>query len=405
MFVCLYVGAQNSFFEEVARQSGLSHNHSWDDLIPSVDKRVTAALAVGDYNLDGLVDVYFETGQSSTNRLYQNIGNGQFIDQTVEAGLEMYDFAGGGCLFVDINDDQYPDLILGGLSGFETKVFLNNKDGTFADWTYESGLNCIVNVYSITAGDYDLNGTIDLFLTHWNTNEYETHLWKNNGIGKFVAADEEAGLYNPYPAYSDFSFVANFCDINNDFYPEILVVGDFGTSHVWLNQRDGSFRLDTENTFSDENGMGAAIADFDSDGDPDWFVSSIYDYDGVTEGNWGSSGNRMYENVGNGQFEEVSEPLNLRNGSWGWGSSFADIDLNGVLDIVHTNGWPRGADQFYYDSTRLFLAMENGTYSDFADRLGLVDTLQGRGVSTWDYDNDGDIDILVSNYELTLRKI
>src|SRR5690606_9277092 len=106
---------------------------------------------------------------------------------------------------------------------------------------------------------------------------------------------------------------------------------------------------------NDENGMGAAVGDFDGDGDLDWFVSSIFDPTDV-EGNWGASGNRLYRNDGSGNFEDVSAAANIRDGGWGWGSCFADFDLDGDLDLFHTNGYPElEAAEFHDDHSRLFV--------------------------------------------------
>ena len=154
------------------------------------------------------------------------------------------------------------------------------------------------------------------------------------------------------------------------------------------------------NVINDENGMGAALGDYDNDGDLDWFASSIYDPDGVSEGNWGVTGNRLYNNDGSGVFTEVSELAGVREGYWGWGSCFADFNNDMYLDIFHVNGFPSdivNEDEFVHDPSRLFINNQDGTFTEMSAQLGLIDTDSGRAIICFDNDRDGDIDILINN--------
>jgi hypothetical protein len=143
--------------------------------------------------------------------------------------------------------------------------------------------------------------------------------------------------------------------------------------------------------------MGGAIGDYDGDGDLDWFVSSVWDPNGLAEGGWGVSGNRLYRNAGGGVLEDATDEAGVRVGFWGWGTCFADFDNDGDLDLYHTNGYsfPK-ASEFEADPSVLFLSNGDGTFAEHAAELGLADTEQGRGVVCFDYDRDGDIDVLVS---------
>ena len=165
-----------------------------------------------------------------------------------------------------------------------------------------------------------------------------------------------------------------------------------------MNDKGVGFSLNTNVVLDDENAMGSAIGDFDNDGDFDWFVTSVFDDDGVLEGNWGGTGNKFYVNNGDGELSEQSADYGLENASWGWGTTFADLNNDGFLDIIVVNGWPQGSDQFKNDRLKIFIS-ENGQYfNELASDFNLIDTLQGRGVSCVDFDNDGKLDILVSNY-------
>src|SRR5581483_11734839 len=180
------------------------------------------------------------------------------------------------------------------------------------------------------------------------------------------------------------------------------VAADFGASRVLHNRGDGTFDDATDPAVvTDENGMGAAIGDVDEDGDLDWFVSSIWDPSGTAEGNWGVTGNRLYRNAGDGTFADATDAAGVRIGYWGWGSTFADLDDDGHLDLVHVNGWgPRDipdSSEFHADPARVFVSNGDGTFAETAGALGAADTGLGRGVVALDYDRDGDLDLFYSN--------
>src|SRR5262249_47058538 len=167
---------------------------------------------------------------------------------------------------------------------------------------------------------------LDLCVSQWGTvqtaQHVSNHLWRNNGDGTFSGVDAEAGL-SSLDESPDYTFTPNFADIDNDGWPDLLVAVDFGKSRGFHNQGDGTFSNATNAVISDENGMGAAVGDFDNDGDLDWFISSVWDPDGIAEGFWKVSGNRLYSNHGDGTFADVTDAAGVRQGFWGWGSCFA----------------------------------------------------------------------------------
>jgi len=138
------------------------------------------------------------------------------------------------------------------------------------------------------------------------------------------------------------------------------------------------------------------VADYDRDGDLDWFVSSIATDDGVGTDAFGGSGNRLYRNVdGLGNFEDVTDEAGVRDGDWGWGSCFADFNNDGHVDLFHTNGF--SGSEFDTDPSRLFMANGDGTFSERAGDFGVAHTDQGRGVVCADYNGDGKVDIFIAN--------
>ena len=208
-------------------------------------------------------------------------------------------------------------------------LFRNLGDGTFEDATAASGINLTIDTFGASFGDYNLDGHIDLFTTHWHVDHGPTHLWKNNGDGTFVNVDREAGLDKIGPLLFDYTLSANFVDIDNDRWPDLLIAADFGSSRIFRNLQDGTFRDATNPVITDDNGMGAAIGDYDNDGDLDWFVSSIWE-----NRDPGPTGNRLYRNTGTGTFEDATDQAAVRVGDWGWASSFADFDKDGHLDPI-----------------------------------------------------------------------
>ena len=163
--------------------------------------------------------------------------------------------------------------------------------------------------------------------------------------------------------------------------------------------------------------MGSAVGDYDNDGDLDWFVTSILFPGDETVLNAPLShiGNRLYRNH-LGVFEDVTEAAGVKDGGWGWGTCFMDFENDGDLDVYHTNGWQRaimtpedvtapgegGTTSYEFDSSRAFVSQGDGSVIEAADELGLSDDYMGRGVVCADFDDDGDVDILLLHDKATL---
>jgi hypothetical protein len=393
LFILAYFQEPPAFqFTEITEEAGLAFRHGYTDGEDNDPRRLAGGVAVGDYDGDGWTDIYL-VGGAQPNRLYRNQGNGTFVDVTAAAGVALEGHYGSGPHFADYDGDGDLDLLVGGIEGSKPTLMRNLGNGTFQDVTAQSGIVSERNTYSCAYGDYDLDGDLDLFLSHWGMEAptaSKHHLWRNNGDGTFTNVDDSAGITN-YDI-KDFSFTPNFADINNDGYPDLVISGDFNTSKIFINQGDGTFVHLAEQVLSDENGMGGAVGDYDNDGDLDWFVSSIYGGPDSTL----FTGNRLYRNRGDGTFDEVTESSGVRHGFWGWGSSFVDLNHDGYLDLAHTNGW-FGDDRYEFTPSRIFISQTDGTFAEQAYDLGIRDNGQGRGIACFDFDRDGDMDILISN--------
>ncbi|HUF73502.1 MAG TPA: CRTAC1 family protein [Gammaproteobacteria bacterium] len=415
----------------------------------SLQRATNGGAAAGDCDNDGDIDLFITYGNTSgpeggggPNRLYLNQlaeqGNGlKFEDIAEEANVANSRSDGkgndrhSGPTFADMDGDGDLDLFLGGIYGDPSKIYENRGDCHFTDVTSNSpDIENMLAAHTISAafGDYDLDGDLDMFLTHWGTldelygypRERETdHLWRNesdeSGI-RFVNVSEETGISDlTYLTrlelfcgervcanggdvqIADFTFTATFARISDDLWPDIAIAGDFGTTQLAINFNGEKFGALNNPILRDaQYGMGSALGDIDNDGDLDWFISSIF---GPGNENITPKGNRFYLNDGSSSLLiDDTARLGVADGSFGWGACLIDIDNDSDLDIFHTNGYPEPYltpnDAYDTDASRAFVMNEAGTYTDEAAALGLAGRTSGRGVVCADFDNDGDIDIL-----------
>ena len=417
-------------FTNATNSTGIRFVHGVVNPTHSKAEMFGGGVAAGDYDADGDVDLYVVRGNIGANLLYRNDGNNHFTDVAVAAGVAHANPAGGGYLhsgpaFADLDGDGDLDLFVGGMGSDPCLLFENNGDGTFRDVTASSGLPTMsaTNTISASFGDYDRDGDLDMMLAHWGTprppdgvgghGDTES-LWRNDtdaaGI-RFTNVSVESGIaatiiaarggyfdFQPNALHYDYSFTPTFARMNADPYPDLLSVADFNNTRVFISNGEQSgpvtFRDATDNAvIIDRNGMGAAVGDVDNDGDLDWFVTGLF---GASE----TVGNRLYRNDGSGVLEDVSVPAGIADGGWGWGACMADFNLDGRLDIFHTNGWvaQNPIDNFESDRSRLFISQASGlSFIDEAVARGMTDTEQGRGVVCADFDSDGDVDIFMTN--------
>ena len=369
-------------------------------------ERFSNGIAAADYDADGDVDLYIVGGRTHPNHLYQNQGDGTFVEVAADVGLDVSHW-GSGPVFGDVDGDGDLDLFIGSGDGDPVYLFENRLDaddeptGVFVDRTADSGITITTeNTVSAALHDYDGDGYLDLFLAHWGavraSGEDTETVWRNNGNFTFTSTSIETGIAAALvKGGRDWSFTPNLSDIDGDGDADLLMVSDLDNSEILVNNGDGTFTAMTDrNVITDQAGMGAAVGDYDNDGDMDWFVTSIYTLDVGGE----HFGNRLYRNDGAGVFTDVTTESQVEDGGWGWGSCFADFDNDGHLDIFHVNGWHHelGKD-FTIDQVRFFHSRGNGIFDERAEEVGLVNKSQGRGVACFDAERDGDIDIVIVN--------
>ncbi|MEM7166500.1 MAG: VCBS repeat-containing protein [Planctomycetota bacterium] len=379
--------AQGVSFVDVTAAAGLSGEY----FMPAND--IAGGGAVADFNNDGFQDV-FVLGGWLGDKLFINNGNGTFTDATIAWGLSGI-HRGIGVAIGDYNDDGWVDAYvtsfgLGAQLG-EHKLYRNEGGTHFTDQATNAGVNqtsgAIEDGWGSAFGDYDLDGDLDLFVAGWHNFAGNT-LFENVG-GTFI--DVTATVLGAVNAYT---FSPRFVDMNGDFYPELLLAADFGTSQYYVNNGLGGFSNYTaaSGTGLDANGMGHTVADYDGDGLLDWYVSSVYTLTSPGPTVPGT-GNMLYMQQPNHVYAEAAAQSGVSDGGWGWGVLSVDFDHDGLVDLIETNGWK--LPEFQLESSRAFKSDGTGNFSDVSTATGIAaHNLQGRGIAAIDYDNDGDQDVL-----------
>ncbi len=399
-------------FTDTTEAAGITHVHSHSiDTSPNSDIIfndilneyfwLTGGAVAEDFNGDGWIDLYVLQGGASPNLLYMNRGDGTFVDEAAvrgvaQTGLHM------GTAAADFDSDGDIDIIYSSMTivldesineylidSAEMVLLVNDGAGFFNLQRIAVPADQKL-LTSPTFGDIDADGDLDLSVGEWSfDSNTKLNIWENVE-GQFNITQSIARIW---------SFHQKFADMDNDGDHDLLAIADFGNTAWYRNNGFGLFSL--VEVMDVQNGMGSAVGDVDNDGDLDWFVSSIRDFDG-SEGNWGATGNRLYLNDGVGRLADNTEIAGVRDGYWGWGSAFADFDNDGDLDLYHVNGWPETREnspvQFNEKPALLFENTGGAVFQEIASSSGdAANTGQGRCVVVFDYDNDGDEDIFIAN--------
>ena len=435
------VAPSDSHFVEVARESGIDfvHDMGRSEELYQIESLVAGAIFF-DADNDGDQDLYFLNGSqigappdddTSTNRFYTNDGSGQFTDATAGTGLDDPRFS-SGVSGADYDNDGDIDLYV---TNFQVPNALFRNDGAahFEDVAIEAGVpGTRANDSSSGWADLDVDGWLDLYVCNYNDHDVDNHfrcaqakrdgsgparryctverypavddvLYRSQGDGTFVNANEESGI----AGHVGRSFGVAFADYDNDGDTDIFVASDREPNLLFENK--GDFRFDeighaagvaVDRDGSARAGMGVISGDIDNDGDMDLAVTYFE-----------REVNGFYENKGNMRFAEWESSNGTARPSYpyvGWGANLLDADLDTDLDCFLVNG-------HFIDNAHLFrppiadyeqpnLYYENDGKGNFellseTGRAGPGMDLKevGRGSCMADYDNDGDMDLLVLN--------
>lgn len=380
--------------------------------------------AVGDYDNDGDLDVLLLANQGQSNRLFRNnldLGAKTFTDVTQAAGLE-FDGLSRVAHFADLDNDGWLDIVIvndddGSADVSPSRIYRNNANGTFTDVTAGSGFRPIGYLHcGATLADFDRDGLLDIYVTVWArkgtspiaTFAGENQLFRNLGDFTFEDVSEAAGL----AGVSIDCFTPIMHDFNDDGWPDLYVAVDYAEDLFYWNNAGTLVDASTSvNTLHTGNDMGATLADFDDDGDLDIYTTNITD-PGVPGFGYPTDGNCFYVNSagasGGAAFTDEAAGRGVVDTYWGWGVSFIDLENDGDLDIIAANGMDEFVAWLIPDSqilNRPTVLFENDGTGQFArnDAPGLEPGEDSRPLVVFDYDRDGDQDVLIGNLAQPVR--
>lgn len=423
--------AQNPlfWFNDFTVQSGVRfHHYDGNSGRKYVMETTCSGLGLFDYNNDGFLDIYFVNGAilpgaadtiSPPNRLFRNNGDMSFTDVTGEAGVGDRNY-GYGCVAGDYDNDGDLDLYV--VNWGPNRLYRNNGDGTFTDVALEAGVEDPRQGAAAAFVDIENDGDLDLYVTNYLVIDVEKHkpcyrggvmtycsrldydyeydaLYRNNGDGTFTDISKEAGVVTPSTGMS-----VVCTDYDNDGFQDIFVANDAKPSFLFHNRGDGTFEevgtyigVAYDLNGAPQGNMGADFADFDGDGHFD-LLTTNYQHQMVA----------VYQNIGGALFQDVCRetrigPDTIPQVTWGCG--FEDFDNDGFLDVFIACGHLiDNVEEFdksttYKEKNLIFRNNGQGVFDNISENSGpgLHILKSSRGTAFGDLDNDGDIDLVITN--------
>jgi enediyne biosynthesis protein E4 len=425
-------------FTETAKAAGLSQFTVYGGTRTNryLLETTGCGVAVLDIDGDGWLDVFlvngttlegFPAAKAPMCHLYRNRRDGTFEDVTARAGVGQTGWGQGACA-ADYDNDGRDDLFV--TSWGQNRLYRNRGDGTFEDVTNRAGLTSAKRRWGAGCAfiDYDRDGRLDLFAANYidfdltNTPVPESGLcrykgvpvacgppgltggknvlYHNKGDGTFEDVSDKSGITANAGTYG---LGVSTLDFDDDGWTDLYVANDSNPSTLYRNNHDGTFTdraVIAGCAYSQDGkpqaGMGVAVGDYDHNGTMDIFKT-----------NFAGDTSTLYANTGKGLCEDHTFQSGLgRNTRWlGWGVGFADLDLDGWLDLFLVNGhvYPEveqlKTEYGYRQRKVVYRNLGNGKFEDVTETLGppVTTAKAGRGAAFADIDNDGDIDIIVNN--------
>jgi enediyne biosynthesis protein E4 len=419
-------------FTDISRQAGIKFTHVFSPEKKYIAESMGGGVALFDYDNDGYLDIYFvnsltvdlaRSHRKTTSALYHNNGNNTFTDVTSKSGLGDIGF-GMGVAAGDYNNDGLVDLYVTCLG--PNHLFKNNGNGAFTDVTLKARVNDPRWSTGAAFLDYDKDGNLDLFVSNYVGFDFDhlpefgvgrtcqfkgvpvqcgprglpgagDSLYHNNGDGTFSDVSKKAEVSDPNGYYG----LGVICsDFDEDGFVDIFVANDSTPNFFYHNNGDGTFKEIgfTSGTAVNESGseqgcMGVTLGDYDHDGKLDLFITNFDDEYNV-----------LYHNEGRNSFTDISFKAKVAEVSLpyvGWGTKFLDYDNDGWVDLFVANGHVYPQRGQYRQRELLHHNNRDGTFSEVAAQAGaaLIEERVGRGAAFGDIDNDGDVDVVVGDLD------
>ena len=425
-------------FTNVAQQAGLNVRMIYGDEHRNryLLETTGSGAAFIDYDNDGWQDIFLVNGTrldglppnlNSTNRLFRNSSNGKFTDVTEKAGFVRTGWGQSVCSG-DYDNDGYIDLFVSSYG--KNALYHNNRNGTFTELADKAGVANNRTRWGSGCAflDYDRDGLLDLFVASYIDLDLKTAplpetgpclykgltvacgppgltggsnaLYRNNGDGTFSDSSEKSGITKANGTYGLGVLTADF---DNDGWIDIYVANDSAPAALYRNNKNGTFTdigIEAGCALSIDGkpqaGMGVTAGDYNHDGWLDIFKT-----------NFSGDTSSLYRNTGKATFDDVTIPAGMGlNTRWlGWGCGFIDADNDGWVDIFLVNGhvYPEveklTTEAGYAQPKVLYRNLQNGSFADVSQKAGaaVISPNPSRGAAFGDYDNDGDIDILINS--------
>jgi hypothetical protein len=424
-------------FVDIGRQAGLNAKTIFGGMAKNKYLLETTGCGVAfyDYDNDGWLDIFlvngwriegFPKGDEPVCHLFKNNRDGTFSDVTLKAGLARSGWGQGVCVG-DYDNDGYEDLFISYYG--QNALYHNDGNGTFTDVTTKAGLTQKTTRWNSGCAfvDYDRDGHLDLFVANYIDLDLKTApvpesgpclykgvmvacgppglnggkdiLYHNNGDGTFTDASESSGITQTASTYGLGVLTADFDD---DGWPDIYVANDSTASALFHNLKNGKFEdvaIAAGAALSPDGkpqaGMGVAAGDYDHDGNLD-----------IIKTNFAGDTHSLYRNLGNNSFDDKTfeSGLGVNTKYLGWGCGFLDMDNDGWLDILVCNGhvYPEvvqlRTEAAYAQRKLLYRNLRNGRFEDVSMQAGpgISTPAPARGCAFGDFDNDGDVDVVVN---------
>lgn len=329
-----------------------------------------SGVAVADFDNDGFDDVYISVTLGK-NILYHNQGNGTFVDVAASAGVD-YGDQSNCSVWGDIDNDGYLDLYVTGYN-IPNAMYLNNGDGTFTDITISSGTGNADKTRSTMFADIDNDGDVDLYVA----NIYDQNvMYRNNGDNTFTDITLASGTWDYKVAMGSIFF-----DYDNDGDQDLYLTHDAYQSYImYENDGNGNFTdvSVASNLDYSGQGMGVDIGDYNNDGYFDVYITNL-------------GYNNLFRNNGDGTFTDVAQDVGVPDIGMGWGTFFFDFNNDGLADIYVIN------DSFFAPNDNvLYENTGQDTFNIVSVNTPLASPFSALGGATADIDNDGLVDIMVA---------